>query len=364
MASDTAGSRGLNHVIMVWPVFHLLSPSSRLISGLQQLQAGSILTTCSPCKKALAFIPAFLCLICLLSSGMVTCPFLKQSLWPGESEVLLAEGSAVCPALEPGRKSALTWSTRVSLGKREFSRRKLRYCSQEWTGKKNCGSQRSSNISLPSLCRALSGRQTDTKMNMTQSFPTEEFRLLLENQRCLAKGKQNETGKHMWLQQPGWWLTHPVHHPVSGDSWGFWPFASTRDCLSPGSKSSSVSPSLTVYFKAKLQSHQFSNSSLGFLLQFLSRWPAVVLGSQSQTWRWSSMNKEETGREVVGSQVDGGKRGNTPSPDGSVCKEVVAIFNLPQMRRLRPRERTWLIQDHTSHKGQDGGQAWVFRLQS
>lgn len=52
------------------------------------------------------------------------------------------------------------------------------------------------------------------------------------------------------------------------------------------------------------------------------------------------MNKEETGREVVGSQVDGGKRGNTPSPDGSVCKEVVAIFNLPQMRRLRPRERT------------------------
>lgn len=45
------------------------------------------------------------------------------------------------------------------------------------------------------------------------------------------------------------------------------------------------------------------------------------------------------------------------SPDGRVCKDFVAISNLPQMRRLRPRQRIWLIHDHASYKRQDGGQS-------
>ena len=36
---------------------------------------------------------------------------------------------------------------------------------------------------------------------------------------------------------------------------------------------------------------------------------------------------------------DGGKWEKPPSADGRVCKELVAVFNLPQMRRLRPRRR-------------------------
>ena len=35
----------------------------------------------------------------------------------------------------------------------------------------------------------------------------------------------------------------------------------------------------------------------------------------------------------------GGKLGKPPSPDGGVCKELVAVFNLPQTRSLRPRKR-------------------------
>lgn len=34
-----------------------------------------------------------------------------------------------------------------------------------------------------------------------------------------------------------------------------------------------------------------------------------------------------------------GKQEKPPSPDGRVCKELVAVFNLPQTRRLRPRGR-------------------------
>lgn len=33
------------------------------------------------------------------------------------------------------------------------------------------------------------------------------------------------------------------------------------------------------------------------------------------------------------------------------------MFDLPQMRRLRPRKRMWLIHHHISHKGQEGAQS-------
>lgn len=49
--------------------------------------------------------------------------------------------------------------------------------------------------------------------------------------------------------------------------------------------------------------------------------------------------------------------GKLPSSGGRVCEGSVATFDLPQMRRLRPRKRMWLIHDHISYKGQEGSQS-------
>lgn len=95
------------------PIFCLHLPMPWLISGRQQLPACSILTTCNPSRKALAFILASLCLICLFSSGTVTCPFLKQSLWSGEGDVLLVWGWACVQLWSQGR-------SQLSHGAREW----------------------------------------------------------------------------------------------------------------------------------------------------------------------------------------------------------------------------------------------------
>lgn len=68
-------------------------------------------------------------------------------------------------------------------------------------------------------------------------------------------------------------------------------------------------------------------------------------------WRvWLTLGLKEVGKDAVSRW--------------EVCKEFVAIFNLLQVRRLRPRKRMGPMHDHRSYKGQEGGQSRVFWHQS
>lgn len=59
-------------------------------------------------------------------------------------------------------------------------------------------------FSLPSLCRSSLRKRELQRMNMTQSFLAKEFFVLMEDGRCIVKGKLNKMCKQMWLQQPEW----------------------------------------------------------------------------------------------------------------------------------------------------------------
>lgn len=131
--------------------------------------------------------------------------------------------------------------------------------------------------------------------------------------------------KHMWLQQPDGRLTHPVPRPMLNDSWGFWPLSfhqKLRISPNPSCFMPPPSPPLRKKTFPQVQGVVLGNTSVSVLnwnfstIRFLTPvlpWfsapislqvtSCVVLGSQSQTWGWSRMNKEETGGEVVGSQT-------------------------------------------------------------
>lgn len=61
----------------------------------------------------------------------------------------------MCPALEPGRESALMWSTGVKVGKGARPRRKLGCCYQAWLVRRIVAHNTQQTLSLPSLCRVL-----------------------------------------------------------------------------------------------------------------------------------------------------------------------------------------------------------------